>query len=495
MSGPSLVPGMICPGETDVRLRLRVKDWPQPFLSLRSSPALPMLTGPLALVPVAGPGAARNWILDLHGLAPATTYLFSIDGHADSQVTIRTPPGALGDAGLLVALLSCYFPSTEYEANPTKVVQCLRERAGGRPDDAVPHLKILCGDQIYADVPAAWSFGRAEATYRQRYQEAWSRRRLGTLLSQGANLFVAEDHEFWNSFPDAMPYLARSGHGWHDWAKVAADFAWVEQGVWNFVNGFQGGAARQRSWGRCGLAPGVALFAADTRTDRVSFDGTRGLLAGGGTGERPPDEPRTMMGEDQLRALTSWADNEVERVGLLVLGQPLLGRTTSGWTFDTNLADYAEDYRAIVSALVRNIERRGVSFVVLTGDIHWGRLICWSPVHHPPDRPNAKLVEFVASPMARVGKVGSLLSREHGVGDAADTTIDDRDREPLRDALRHFTESPMFASNDNNFGLLRLTQRADDRYVADFELRSLRTHALAEDRWLHAASCHRTLHL
>ncbi|MGH7304912.1 MAG: alkaline phosphatase D family protein, partial [Candidatus Rokuibacteriota bacterium] len=382
-----LSPGMI--GKTGVRLR--VDDWPNPSIWLRSTSPVRASVEMFALAPVGPPASAETWILDVDGLTAGTAYTFAIEGGGEpgGGVTIRTPPESLSQGPLELALLSCYFPSEEYVANPNLVLRCLDTVAD------VPHLKIFCGDQIYADVPWSWTSEGATEVYSQLYRTVWTRGRLGALVSRGANVFVSEDHEFWNSFPDEMPYLSRSGgREWFEWATAAAEAAWVEQSIWNFGKAFLGGASCRRGWGQTTLAD-VDMFVADTRTDRVSLNGARCFLATSTMGAHPADSQRSVMGCDQLQALAGWADG-VKRIGVLVLGQPLLARSTGAWSFDATLVDYETDYEKIVTSLRRNIEERGVSFVVLTGDIHWGRLVYWSPLTRPQNRPNAKLVEFVA---------------------------------------------------------------------------------------------------
>ncbi len=481
---PRLSPGMI--GQTSVRLR--VDDWPNPSIWIRSDPPIRAPVEIFALVPVGPPASATTWILDIDGLTAGTTYQLEIEGARapGGTVTIRTPPASLQDGALLLSLLSCYYPSNEFVTNPGQALKCLRGRAGPDPDEMVPHLKIFCGDQIYGDVPASWGSESATAVYARLYRDAWGADRLGELVSHGANAFMPEDHEFWNSFPDAMFYLARSGNTeWFDWATAAADAAWVEQNVWNFGREFGGGASGQRGWGQTRLA-GVDMFVADTRTDRVSLNGSRCFPEANGV--HPAGSRRALMGDVQLRALTSWAA-QVERLGLLVLGQPLLAGSTEPWNFDTTLADYPEDYEAIVTSLRTRIEKHGASFIVLTGDIHWGRLVYWSPPAPPANRPHAKLIEFVASPLARVGGFKSLLSRAHDVGKPISTDLERADWQLLKRFLPGYNAQCVFATGENNFGILRLASAGGERRDATFELWNLTTLTKAKDDWRKSPSC------
>ncbi|MGH7418847.1 MAG: hypothetical protein ACREKB_13835, partial [Candidatus Rokuibacteriota bacterium] len=173
---------------------------------------------------------------------------------------------------------------------------------------------------------------------------------------------MPEDHEYWNSFPDQMPYLSRSASYWHEWGLAGAEAAWAEQAVWNFVPGFRGGEACRRAWGQSRMSD-VDLFVIDARTDRVSQDGRRCLVDPSGIHSETAQ--RTMMTREQREAFEAWCAGITE-VGILVLGQPLLAAPTDSGSYDMTLADF-EDYPAIVRAIGASIASRGVSVIVLTG--------------------------------------------------------------------------------------------------------------------------------
>jgi hypothetical protein len=95
----------------------------------------------------------------------------------------------------------------------------------------------------------------------------------------------------------------------------------------------------------------------------------------------------------------------------------------------------------------------------------------------------------VASPIARVGGVKSLFSRKNDGGNPVATTIEDDDRRRLRRFLPGFAEERVFATSDNNFGMLSLTVSGPDRREANFELWSLTTLTPAENDWPKTSRC------
>jgi hypothetical protein len=447
-----------------LRLRIEGLAWEAPRLRLvpevaaaRSHPR-----------PVTHGARDGPWVLDLTGLAPDQVYELDLDPpNAVHRAVVRTPPARIDDGhALTLALLSCYFPAEEFVRYPDRALDCLvlRDRSGRR----VPHLKILCGDQIYADVPAAPVSG-AKELYASRYADAWRPGRLGRLLAYGANVFACDDHEYWNSYPDWSVYLGRTyDRSWAEWAREGRDALWRHQGIWNFAPGVVGGAGAERAWCRW-RAAGVDFFVADTRTDRTSPSGERNP-ASPGSGPVPP----VWMSAAQRSALLDWIAT-VRRLGVLVVGQPLLARP--GSLTDSALPDYVLDYGMILRALGDAIADRGVSILVLSGDIHWGRLVHWSPRGR-----GGRLVEFVSSPIARVS-LQSILGRWlPTVGARADTTLDLAAHVEFREHVPGFVATREFASNENNVGVVEIGGAGRDLH-ATFELWSLEQRAPARNHW------------
>jgi hypothetical protein len=361
---------------------------------------------------------------------------------------------------LEIGLFSCYFPSEEYRG------RALRARSLLQRLDVIPHVKIFAGDQIYGDVPSSTSTDSIKSIYRDRHREIFQDDWLGGLLSYGANLFTCDDHEYWNSYPESAWWLSRSyDRNWMETWQEATTHLYQNQGILNFSAGFSGGAADERCW--CsGQLSGIPLFVTDTRTDRTSRDNAR--CGSGTTASRP-----SVMSATQLNSLRSWID-DVRGIALIVLGQPL-------WLlsdfYDSALCDYP-DFDAVLDDLARNMRDRGVTYIILTGDIHWGRLT----VMANPLRPGSKLIEFVSSPIARVG-MRSILSRRFDVGKRPNVNFKFDDQPRLKHYFGTYNKEKVFATNENNFGRLSLFSPAPASLEARFELWSLDTESLARDRW------------
>lgn len=464
----------VLPGTmTGAGLRVRIDGSASDATSVRIEPAAGQVRGPVSILPDQDDGP---WAVDISGLLPNHEYELRLDpANANYSARVRTPPVQVdGEHKLTMALLSCYYPSDEFVRNPARALQCLLTRESAHP--GTPHLKIFCGDQIYGDVPAA-PFSSASQLYAERYEKAWGRDRLGRLLAYGANVFTGDDHEFWNSYPDRSVYLKRTYDGsWAEWASAGRDQLWTQQGVWNFAPGVTGGSAQRRPWCQWRMAD-IDFFIADTRTDRTSPDGSRDPLA--------PAGPARVgcMEAMQLDALLTWIAS-IERLGILVIGQPLLA--LGGSSVDNSLPDYAIDYGAILAMIRDAIEVRGVSIIVLSGDIHWGRLVHWHP--RAAARADARLVEFVSSAIGRVSIPSILGYWVPDIGSRESTVLDPTRFPDFSRSLPGFDATKEFATNEHNVGVIEIEGNADVRKVT-FELWSLEQCAYALDDWKLRPAC------
>ena len=80
------------------------------------------------------------------------------------------------------------------------------------PSAARPHIKFLCGDQVYLDDPwhdflnpfrsRNWLEHRSFKIYLDNWSQQTAEGGFGQLLKNGANFFSSDDHEFWNNAPD-----------------------------------------------------------------------------------------------------------------------------------------------------------------------------------------------------------------------------------------------------------------------------------------------------
>ena len=258
------------------------------------------------------------------------------------------------------------------------------------PKDARPDVKFLCGDQVYLDNPwrettLNWLGGNKRpglfrATLFEKYLDNWGQAPVddagfGRLLRDGANYFCCDDHEFWNNAPNfggvgLANTLTKGQRRW--WFKEAR----------LLFRAFQSPSSLMTF-----DVPPVSFCVADTRINRDAG------------GER-------FMNDDDLDAAGRWIGG-LQGPGVLMLGQPILveksgvvrsllkkGLKEVLWSYvDKDLVDYPQ-----YEDLVRHIESSKHSVVVLTGDVHFGR------VAYGGLKPGSesKLVEVISSPMRAV---------------------------------------------------------------------------------------------
>ncbi|HWS56502.1 MAG TPA: hypothetical protein VN228_20355 [Pyrinomonadaceae bacterium] len=352
------------------------------------------LTPPAPLPPLPLPGrwAAQDGSYTLEyarysfaALEPRREYraeLFVGDARR-GEATFTTLPGALPalDAKPFTVMLgSCFCERNDESGKLGNTFFNLPE--GERPD-----IKLWCGDQVYLDAPwyhySVHTHTRAELEVRhfENYWRAWSQ--SGTAagfneaLRRGANYFTADDHEFWNNAPNWATAIRDSWRqeGRDDWWSVARSLFDA------FQSDFSSGSAVVEF-----SVPPLSFFFADTRVNRT------------------PDLRQFMLDSD-LERLRGWVAN-LRGPGVLTLGQPLFAEKAGFWGkfTDRHLPDYKQ-----FEELARIIAGSRHSVVMLTGDVHYGRIASVQLGS------GAELIEVISSPTALVDeKVGRKWSRPPG---------------------------------------------------------------------------------
>jgi hypothetical protein len=309
----------------------------------------------------------RHREVRVSGLQPRQTYSFTLqsNGNDVASAKVTTLPTALpllGEKPFTVLLGSCF---------------ARLEDEGGRvantffhlPHSARPDVKFLAGDQVYLDSPAS-AFTRPHSVselhegFVRHYTATWGDPKgLATLLSEGANFFSSDDHEYWNNAPNRAVHIPDTYLGNLDaWLKAARELYRAFQTP-KTITEF--------------TVPPVSFLIADTRINRSA------------------DESDFMKAADLLR-VEQWV-KALKGPGVLVIGQPLLQTTTnvfSGTLFDWNLPDYKQYH-----ALVEIVGASPHSLVILTGDVHFGR------VARSTLRSDKDLVEIISSPLSLVDEV------------------------------------------------------------------------------------------
>ncbi len=302
-----------------------------------------------------------------------------IDGRLRS-CSFRTLPTELPEAGsestFNILLGSCFYGPGDPNGMVGKTFAAL-------PDGHRPHVKFLCGDQVYLDNPWYQTTFKWNWSYRQpgafrkmlldKYLANWTQSAgensgFNRLLTEGANYFCSDDHEFWNNAPSfgGVGLANTFSHGQRSW--------WFEEAR-KLFRVFQSRSSLQ------GFEIGnLSMKVVDTRIDRD----TAGI--------------RFMLYEN-LQEAQDWLSS-LKGPGVLVLGQPLLEadaiqtRTDKILSrFDKDLANYGQ-----YAELKNSILCCPHSVVVLTGDVHFARVACLSPDSNGV----TKFVEVVSSPMCLV---------------------------------------------------------------------------------------------
>jgi len=341
-----------------------------------------------------------------------------------------------GEKPFTLLLGSCFYKPEDEDGMVGKTYHRLSE-------DRRPDVKILCGDQVYLDNPW-WETtlrynggnlrrGLFRAGFFQKYIGNWTQVEdedagFRQLLKDGANYFCSDDHEFWNNAPNfgGIGFINTLSRGQRDWWRAAArELFETFQSVDPLI--------------RFDVSQ-LSFCIADTRINR-SISRER------------------FMSEEDLRTVRRWIEG-LRGPGVLVVGQPVLTGETSArkslgtelnrtlWSaLDRNLADYAQ-----YEELVRFIKASAHSIVVLSGDVHFGRIACIRPT---PGSPDTKFVEVIASPMQLVLVKSKLLHRA--------TKLFGSYKEP---PTHHFaiTESQQVAPKQNHFVTVEFTS-AEGRKV------------------------------
>lgn len=261
--------------------------------------------------------------------------------------------------GLNMILASCFYRENNYLITSAPLPKSYMSI------DGLPHLKMLCGDQIYLDLSRGGLIPRELDGPWKLYDEQWRDSRFIAWMSRGGNLCMADDHEFWNNFPSqkrlgkASFLVSEPPEGM---ARKMEDAFLIYQAVLNadpsdllkgnpLVQGrlscfeFPGDLAPKR------LRDRFAMQVLDTRTQRSALD---------------------FAASSYQFTSPQWLQETLLRIAnrkgpcLLVTSQSLLDR---GGGSESNLADYKEQFATLWNAVWNNPHQ----MLLLTGDIHWSR--------------------------------------------------------------------------------------------------------------------------
>ena len=343
-----------------------------PGLSFTLNGAAVNATALRPMTPTRAAPCSFTGIYELSGLSPDTRYVVRVttDIGVSQELHSRTLPTqlAMGDT-FRVLLVSCYHRDEDTGA-------LLRSLEGAIPWDSRPNLVLLAGDQVYLDLPTQRNFPSDVASlakiFEANYVANWFESSLTSVLGMAPIICAPDDHEYWNNYPDRAVVVqntwSEAGRaGWQQAAKTMYS-------AFQLPAGTAIGGAIQLD------VPPLSFYVLDTRSTRQA--GGQRLV-----------EPAAMA------AFQQWAAGLTpDRIGVLVTGQSLLATPvskTKGFIADWELANYAADYATIVRA-VHAAARRASGFLLLTGDVHWGRVTTVG------DSDGVLLHEVISSPTALV---------------------------------------------------------------------------------------------
>ena len=285
--------------------------------------------------------------------------------------TLTTMPGALPspvERPFTILFGSCFAGARDTPGDAGATFARL-------PPDAKPDLTVLCGDQVYLDTPLLHFLTRIHppeelaAEFLATYLGTWTQ--AGTLsgfrrIHQLASVaFTSDDHDYWNNAPSVAPHVLDT---------------WTEKGrkAWlDVANKLYRQFETTTPFQSIRVGP-LSVFIGDTRSAR--------------TGDR-----MSFMDAVQFDAFRTWI-HALPGPGVLILGQPIFTGEAGlkGYIADWGLPDYRQ-YRDLVAVLASTPH----DIVVLTGDVHFGRVAsCTLPS-------GRRIVELIASPLALIdGLVG-----------------------------------------------------------------------------------------
>jgi hypothetical protein len=394
-------------------------------------------------------------VYEFSGLDPETIHRVQVRvGDADYSEVLqaRTLPAKLGDEPFRVLLASCFAYETDRTGLASQLVTSLRPQ---------PDLTFLVGDQVYLDQPVFESFTGDEATLAQRFEAkylanwaipAGAPTGYARILDAAPSASIPDDHEFWNNFPQIS----------------AAVPATIRRNV-------------RESWKNAALAMYGAFQRNDstTKSEIIDIDPLSFFLMDNRT-SRSETNTSTMSAQT-LTDFDEWTRRVAgsQAIPVLITGPSIFQDKRSdfaGDALDNNLANY-DDFIEIMSRL-QLMARSGNPVLLLTGDVHYARILQADLKLTQLTRPGGSMYEVISSPTSLV----NMPFRDQW-SDAARRVGDILRRKPVPAArwkkaslpgegktLAHFSSDLRF---DTKYPTERETQRGDHVAVLSFRRTNL----------------------
>jgi len=370
---------------------------------------------------------AASLEIELSEPLPGAEYEVGFSGISAESLYWRTLPEQLrsssvgaddGRGALTLLVASCFYRPNDREGTYVSGLIDLCRR------NAV-NLKLLVGDQLYQDWPPARPLTPPLKMFTDRYEAYWGDELYRRALDLTPNVFVSDDHEFWNDYPERQVQVP------HTWTEnLRTSYGAMGRATFDF---YQGAANPDgQAFFRIEVPP-LSIFVADSRHDRDSIR----------------TDPPHFFNAKQWAALETWG-RELSGPGIVVIGQPLF-QVAGDWK-DHSLANFAADYGRLWQVLEEVLVTHDV--LVLTGDIHWGRYATTETAA------GGRLHEMVASPAANIAQGPFVGSRSGAVAPTKITV-------PVSQGMRVWqvttTQTDRVPTNDNNVALLRFEPGTNGR--------------------------------
>lgn len=283
--------------------------------------------------------------------------------------SFRTLPTRIplkGKKPFTIALGSCFYNHRD-GGRAAAAYKALYQRG---PENVRPDITFLTGDQVYLDIGFD-SLSLVPAEIRQRiandYALHWQA--MGSIFANGGTWMLPDDHEFWNDYPfykSAIPQLQalRLRHVRKAWDAAATD------GVQNIQ--------RSSAFETFTIGKDLSVCIADFRSFRDDDGFTTPAI---------------------LNKIKKWA-SELCSPGVFVTSQPLIVEENKG---EKNLLSYKQQY----AALLESFTASGHDIVLLSGDVHFGRI---ATTQLGNDAKGPRLIEIVASPMSNLTYLNGIAA-------------------------------------------------------------------------------------
>lgn len=314
-----------------------------------TTPAKPRTVKPLQSTYAPDPTGTFTGLFDFEGLTASKQYEITATLPSGDTAVLRTVcnTGQVTNDRFNLLVMSCYDYKTDFARNlDTKVGQL----AGVHK----PDMTLLLGDQVYLDVPVFFGFLDDEAWLAKQFEQQYMNN-FGDTTSYGKSLRLAptlsipDDHEYWNNFPHAQVHI-------HNTYTPGSRARWTRAAE-AMYKAFQSNSNDDfRDPVFADIDPFTFAFL-NTRSTRLKSN---------------------IMDRRQWELLLEWSERAIAspfRMAVIATGQSLLRHSANivdKQVRDSELPNYSDFW--IFEKILENFEKAGRKFLLLTGDVHFGRI-------------------------------------------------------------------------------------------------------------------------